>query len=66
MSNKIDQENPSINDDSTVATIEKERGEHDDFWSKSCKVRNFFTYRGLNQHLQACSRKSRDIIVIAS
>ena len=49
MSHNIDPENPLANDDNTNAT--KDRGENDYFWCTSCKVRSFFTYRGLNQHL---------------
>ena len=43
-----------------------DRNENDYFWCKSCKVRSFFTYRGLNQHLQTCLRKTRDVIVTGS
>ena len=64
MSNNIDQENPSANDDNTDAT--KDRGENDCFRCTSCKVRSFFTYRGLNQHLRACLMKTRDVIVTDS
>ena len=64
MSNNIDQENPSANDDNTDAT--KDRGENDYFWCTSCKVRSFFIYCGLNQHLRTCLRKTRDVIVTDS
>ena len=64
MSNNIDQENPSANDDNTDAT--DDRGENDYFQCTSCKVRSFFTYRGLNQHLRICLRKTRDVIVTDS
>ena len=64
MSNNIDQENPSPNDDNNDAT--NDRGQNDCFRFTSCKVRGFFTYRGLNQHLQTCSRKTRDTIVTDS
>ena len=64
MSNNIDQENPSANYDNTYAA--KDRGENDYFWCTSCKVRSFFTYRGLNQHLQTFLRKTRDVIVTDS
>ena len=64
MSNNIDQENPSATDDNTDAT--KDRGENDYFRCTSCKVRSFFTYRGLNQLLRTCLRKTRDVIVTDS
>ena len=64
MSNNIGQENPSVNDDNTDAT--KDRCENDYFRCTSCKVRSFFTYRGLNQHLRTCLRKTRDLIVTDS
>ena len=54
MTNNIDHENPSANDD---------RGETDNFRCTSVKVRSFFTYRGLNQHLRTCLKKMRDVIV---
>ena len=61
MSSNIDQENPSANEDNTDAT--NDRGENNNFLCTSCKVRNFFTYGGLNQHLRTCLRKTRDVIV---
>ena len=61
MSSNIDQENPSANEDNTYAT--NDRGENNNFLCTSCKVRNFFTYRGSNQHLRTCLRKTRDVIV---
>ena len=61
MSNNIDQENPSGNDDNTDATNKK--GKNNYFRCTSCKVRSFFTYRGLNQHLRTCLKKTRDVIV---
>ena len=61
MSRKIDQENPSANEDNTNAT--NDRGENNNFRCTSCKVRNFFTYCGLNKHLRTCLRKTRDVIV---
>ena len=64
MSNNTDQENPSANEDNTDAT--KDRGENDYFRCTYCKVRSFFTYRGLNQHLRTCLRKTRDVIVTDS
>ena len=64
MSNNIDQENPSANDDNTDAT--KDRRENDYFQCTSCKERSFFTYRGLNQHFRTCLRKTRDVIVTDS
>ena len=64
MSDNIDQENPSANDDNTDAS--NDRGENDYFRCTSCKVRNFFTYRGLNQQLRACLKKTRDVIVANS
>ena len=64
MSNNIDQENPSGNDDNTDATNNK--GKNNYFRCTSCKVRSFFTYRGLNQHLRTCLKKTRDVIVTGS
>ena len=64
MSNNIDQENPSGNDDNTDAT--NDIGENNYFRCTSCKVRSFFTYRGLNQHLRTCLKKTRDVIVTGS
>ena len=64
MLNNIDQENPSANDDNTDTT--NDRGENDYFRCTSCKVRSFFTYRGLNQHLQTCLKKTRNVIVADS
>ena len=64
MSNNIDQENPSANDNSTNAT--KDRDENDYFRCTSYKVLSFFTYRGLNQHLRTCLRKTRDVIATDS
>ena len=64
MPNNIDQENPPANDDNTDAT--KDRGENNYFRSTSCKVRSFFAYRGLNEHLRTCLRKTRDVIVTDS
>ena len=64
MSNNIDQENPSGNDDNTDAT--NDIGENNYFRCTSCKVRSFFTYRGLNQHLRICLKKTRDVIVTDS
>ena len=64
MSNNIDQENPSGNDDNTDAT--NDIGENNYFRCTSCKVRSFFTYRGLNQHLRTCLKKTRDVIVTDS
>ena len=64
MLNNIDQENPSANDDNTDTT--NDRGENDYFRCTSCKVRSFFKYRGLNQHLQTCLRKTRNVIVADS
>ena len=61
MSNNTDQENPSGNDDNTDAT--NDIGENNYFRCTSCKVRSFFTYRGLNQHLRTCLKKTRDVIV---
>ena len=46
MTNNIDQENPSANDDNTDAT--NVRGRNDYFRGTSCEVRSFFIYRGLN------------------
>ena len=64
MSNNTDQENPSGNDDNTDAT--NDIGENNYFRCTSCKVRSFFTYRGLNQHLRTCLKKTRDVIVTGS
>ena len=64
MSNSTDQENPSANDDNTDAT--NDRGENEYCRCTFCKVRSFFTYRGLNQHLRTCLRKTRDVIVTDS
>ena len=64
MSNNIDQENPSANDGNTDAT--NGRSENEYFWCMSCKIRSFFTYCGLNQHLRTCLRKTRDVIAIDS
>ena len=64
MSSNIDQENPSGNDDNTDAT--NDIGENNYFRCTSCKVRSFFTYRGLNQHLRTCLKKTRDVIVTGS
>ena len=64
MSNNIDQENQPGNDDSTDRT--KDIGENNYVRCTSCKVRSFFTYRGLNQHLRTCLRKTRDLIVTDS
>ena len=64
MSDNIDQENPSANDDNTDAS--NDRSENDYFRCTSCKVRSFFTYRGSNQHLRTCLRKARDVIVTDS
>ena len=64
MSDNIDQENPSANDDNTDAS--NDRSENDYFRYTSCKVRSFFTYRGSNQHLRTCLRKARDVIVTDS
>ena len=64
MSNNTDQENPSGNDDNTDAT--NDIGENNYFRCTSCKVRSFFTYRGLNQHLRTCLKKARDVIVTGS
>ena len=64
MSNNIDQENPSGNDDNTDATNNK--GKNNYFRCTSCKVRSFFTYRGLNQHLRTCLKKTRDVVVTGS
>ena len=64
MLKNVDQENPSANDDNTDAT--NAIGENNYFRCTSCKVRSFFTYRGLNQHLQTCLRKTRDVIVTDS
>ena len=61
MSNNIDQENPSTNDDNTDAT--NDRGENDYFWCTFCIAQSFFTYPGLNQHLRTCLKKTRDVIV---
>ena len=61
MSNNIDQKNPSANDDGTDAT--NDGGENDYFRCTFCKLQSFFTYRGLNQHLRTCLRKTRDVIV---
>ena len=46
MSNSIDQENSSANDDN-IDTI-NDRGENDYCQCTSCKVQSFFTYRVLN------------------
>ena len=64
MSDNIDQENPSANDDNTDTS--NDRSENDYFRCTSCKVRSFFTYCGLNQHLRTCLRKARDVIVTDS
>ena len=64
MSNNIDQENQPGNDDNTDRT--KDIGENNYVRCTSCKVRSFFTYRGLNQHLRTCLRKTRDLIVTDS
>ena len=64
MSNSIDQEKTSGNDDNTDAS--NNIGENNYFRCASCKVRSFFTYRGLNQHLQTCLKKTRDVIVTGS
>ena len=64
MSKNIDRENPLVNDDNTDGTNNK--GENGYFWCTSCKVRSFFTYRGLNQHLRTRLRKTRDVIVTDS
>ena len=64
MSNNIDQEDPSANDDNTDATNDGSENEY--FWCMSCKIRSFFTYRGLNQHLRTCLRKTRNVIVLDS
>ena len=64
MSNNVDQENPSGYDDTTDAT--NDIGENNYFRCTSCKVRSFFTYRGLNQHLRICLKKTRDVIVTDS
>ena len=61
MSNNIDQENPSGNDDNTDAT--NNIGKNNYFQCISCKVRSFFTYCGLSQHLRTCLKKTRDVIV---
>ena len=54
MLNNIDQENLSANDDNNDASID--RGENDYFLCTSCEVRTFFTYCGLNQHLQQSTK----------
>ena len=64
MSNSIDQEKTSGNDDNTDAS--NKIGENNYFRCASCKVRSFFTYRGLNQHLRTCLKKTRDVIVTGS
>ena len=64
MSNTIDRENPSGNDYNTDAT--DDIVENNYFQRTSCKVRSFFTYRGSNQHLRTCLRKTRDVVVTDS
>ena len=64
MSNNIDQENQPGNDDNTDRT--KDIGENNYVRCTSCKVRSFFTYRGLNQHPRICLKKTRDVIVTDS
>ena len=60
MSDNIDQENPTAND------AGNDRSENEYFRNTSCKVRRFFTYRELNQQLQTCLRKAREVIVTDS
>ena len=57
MPNNVDLESPSANDDNTDAT--NAIGESNYFRCTSCKVRSFFTHRGLNQHLRTCLRNER-------
>ena len=64
MSNTIDRKNPSGNDDNTDAT--NDIVENNYFQRTSCKVRSFFIYRGSNQHLRTCLRKTRDAVVTDS
>ena len=62
MSNNIDQENPSINDDNSDTT--NDRCENDYFGAH--QVWSFFRYRGLNQQLRIFLRKMRDVTVTDS
>ena len=64
MSDNIDQENLSANDDNTDAS--NDRSVNDYFRCTSSKIRSFFTHRGLNQLLRTCLRKARDAIVTDS
>ena len=50
----------------TITPTQLKIGENDYFRCTSCKVRSFFTYRRLNQHLRTCLRKTRDVIVTDS
>ena len=65
MSNNIDQENPSGSDDNADGTNDIP-GENNYFRCTSCKVWSLLTYRGLNQLLRTCLRKTRDVIVTDS
>ena len=42
------------------------RGKTFYFRCTSCKVRSFFTYQELSQHLQTCFRKTIDVVVTGS
>ena len=64
MSSSIDQENPSTNGDRTDATNNKSKNYYIR-WTSS-KVRSFLTYRGLNQHVRTCLKKTRDVVVTGS